>query len=86
MKNNREAALAQLQLRNDRERKQRDIELLARDNELKGAALARTLKALQSRGLIAAAPVEGRAKRSKWADPAASACRDRSTSHRQGLA
>lgn len=40
MKNNREAALTQLQLRNDRERKQRDIELLARDNELKGAALA----------------------------------------------
>ena len=40
MKNSREAALAQLQLRNDRERKQRDIELLARDNELKSAALA----------------------------------------------
>ena len=37
---------------------------------LKGAALERTLKALQGRGLIAAAPVEGRAKRSKWADPA----------------
>ena len=37
---------------------------------LKGAALERTLKALSARGLIAAAPVEGRAKRSKWADPA----------------
>ena len=40
---------------------------------LKGAALERTLKALRGRGLIAAAPVEGRAKRSKWADPAADA-------------
>ena len=40
MRRNREAALQQLQLRNDRERKQRDIELLARDNELKSAALA----------------------------------------------
>jgi diguanylate cyclase (GGDEF)-like protein len=40
MKNNREAALAQLQLRNDRERKQRDIELLARDNELKSVAIS----------------------------------------------
>ncbi|MBK6865232.1 MAG: diguanylate cyclase [Ideonella sp.] len=40
MQHNREAALKQLQLRNDRERKQRDIELLARDNELKSAALA----------------------------------------------
>jgi predicted ArsR family transcriptional regulator len=38
---------------------------------LKGATLERTLKALQGRGLIAAAPVEGRSKRSKWADPAA---------------
>jgi diguanylate cyclase (GGDEF)-like protein len=40
MKNNREAALDLLQQRNDRERKQRDIELLSRDNELKNAALA----------------------------------------------
>ena len=40
---------------------------------LKGAALERTLKALSARGLIAAAPVESRAKRSKWADPAAEA-------------
>ena len=40
MRNNRDAALKQLQLRNDAERKQRDIELLARDNELKSAALA----------------------------------------------
>ena len=40
MRENREAALKQLQLRNDRERKQRDIELLARDNQLKSAALA----------------------------------------------
>jgi diguanylate cyclase (GGDEF)-like protein len=39
MQRNREAALGQLQQRNDRERKQRDIELLARDNELKSAAL-----------------------------------------------
>ena len=36
----REAALKELRLRNDRERKQRDIDLLARDNELKGAELA----------------------------------------------
>ena len=35
----RDAALKQLQLRNDRERKQRDIDLLARDNELKGAEI-----------------------------------------------
>ena len=40
---------------------------------LKGAALERTLKALSARGLIAAAPIEGRAKRSKWAAPAADA-------------
>ena len=40
MQDNRAAALALLQQRNDRERKQRDIELLARDNELKTAALA----------------------------------------------
>ena len=40
MADNREAALKQLQARNDRERKQRDIDLLARDNELKTAALA----------------------------------------------
>ena len=40
---------------------------------LKGAALERTLKALSARGLIAAAPVQSRAKRSKWADPAAEA-------------
>lgn len=40
MRDNRDAALKQLQLRNDRERKQRDIELLARDNQLKTAALA----------------------------------------------
>ncbi len=40
MRENREAALKQLRLRNDRERKQRDIDLLARDNELKSAALA----------------------------------------------
>ena len=44
---------------------------------LKGAALERTLKALQGRGLIAAAPVEGRAKRSKWADPATAGERER---------
>jgi diguanylate cyclase (GGDEF)-like protein len=37
---NREAALKQLQLLNDRERTQRDIDLLARDNQLKSAALA----------------------------------------------
>lgn len=35
----RDAALASLRVRNDRERKQRDIDLLARDNELKGAEL-----------------------------------------------
>ena len=40
LRENREAALKQLQLRNDRERKQRDIELLARDKQLKTAALA----------------------------------------------
>ena len=34
---------------------------------LKGAALAQALKALRARGLIADAPSEGRAKRSKWA-------------------
>ncbi len=45
MSENREAALKQLQLRNDRERKQRDIELAARDNQLKSAALT-------SRGLM----------------------------------
>ena len=39
MGQNREAALKQLQVRNDRERKQRDIEMLARDNQLKSAAL-----------------------------------------------
>jgi diguanylate cyclase (GGDEF)-like protein len=39
MSENREAALKQLRLRNDRERKQRDIALLARDNELASAAL-----------------------------------------------
>ncbi|MGL6113367.1 MAG: diguanylate cyclase domain-containing protein [Rubrivivax sp.] len=37
---NRDAALKQLQARNDRERQQRDIDLLARDNQLKAAALA----------------------------------------------
>ncbi len=42
---NREAALKQLQLSNERERKQRDIELAARDNQLKSAALT-------SRGLM----------------------------------
>ncbi len=36
----REAALKELRQRNDRERKQRDIDLLGRDNELKGAELA----------------------------------------------
>ncbi len=36
----RDAALAQLRQRNDRERKQRDIDLLARDNELRSAELA----------------------------------------------
>jgi diguanylate cyclase (GGDEF)-like protein len=36
----RDAALKQLRQRNDRERQQRDIELLARDNQLKAAALA----------------------------------------------
>jgi hypothetical protein len=35
--------------------------------KLKGAALAQTLKALRGRGLIAEAPSESRAKRSKWA-------------------
>ena len=35
--------------------------------KLKGAALAQALKALRGRGLIAEAPIEGRAKRSKWA-------------------
>jgi diguanylate cyclase (GGDEF)-like protein len=39
MSENREAALKQLQLRNDRESKQRDIELLARNNQLTSAAL-----------------------------------------------
>jgi hypothetical protein len=34
---------------------------------LKGAALAQALNALRGRGLIAEAPLEGRAKRSKWA-------------------
>ena len=36
----REAALKDLRQRNDRERKQRDIDLLARDNELKAAEIA----------------------------------------------
>ena len=40
---------------------------------LKGAALAQALKALRGRGLIAEAPSEGRAKRSKWAVAAAEA-------------
>ena len=40
MRDNREAALKQLQLRNERERTQRDIELLARTNQLKTTALA----------------------------------------------
>jgi diguanylate cyclase (GGDEF)-like protein len=40
MQHNREAALKQLQAGNHRERQQRDIDLLARDNELKAAALA----------------------------------------------
>jgi DNA-binding IclR family transcriptional regulator len=44
---------------------------------LKGAALERTLKALRARGLIAAAPVESRAKRSKWAGPASAGERER---------
>jgi len=39
--------------------------------KLKGAALAQALKALRGRGLIAEAPSEGRAKRSKWAIAAA---------------
>ncbi len=39
MRQNRDAALKQLQLRNDGERQQREIELLARDNQLKAAAL-----------------------------------------------
>ena len=34
---------------------------------LKGAALDRTLRALAARGFIAEAPVDGRARRSKWA-------------------
>ncbi len=37
---NRDAALKQLRQRNDRERQQRDIELLERDNQLKAAALS----------------------------------------------
>jgi diguanylate cyclase (GGDEF)-like protein len=37
---NREAALRQLRQANDRERQQRDIDMLARDNQLKAAALA----------------------------------------------
>ncbi len=37
---NRDAALKLLRQRNDHERQQRDIELLARDNQLKAAALA----------------------------------------------
>jgi diguanylate cyclase (GGDEF)-like protein len=40
LRQNRDAALQQLRLRNDRERQQREIELLARDNQLKAAALA----------------------------------------------
>ena len=40
MAENRDVALKQLQQRNDRERTQRDIDLLARDNQLKSAALA----------------------------------------------
>jgi diguanylate cyclase (GGDEF)-like protein len=40
MRQNREATLQQLRLRNDRERQQREIELLERDNQLKAAALA----------------------------------------------
>lgn len=36
----RDAALKQLRQRNDRERKQRDIDLLARDNELKSVEIA----------------------------------------------
>ena len=40
---------------------------------LKGAALAQALKALRARGLIADAPSEGRAKRSKWAVAVAAA-------------
>ncbi len=40
MRDNREAALKQLQVRNERERTQRDIELLARTNQLKTSALA----------------------------------------------
>ena len=44
---------------------------------LKGAALERTLKALSARGLIAPAPVQSRAKRSKWADPAEAGERER---------
>ena len=40
MRQNREAALQQLRQRNDRERQQRDIELLSRDNQLQAAALA----------------------------------------------
>jgi diguanylate cyclase (GGDEF)-like protein len=40
MQQNRKATLQQLQLRNHRERQQRDIEMLARDNQLKAAELA----------------------------------------------
>ncbi len=40
MRQAREAALQQLRQRNDRERQQREIELLGRDNQLKAAALA----------------------------------------------
>ena len=40
LRQNRDAALKQLRQRNDHERQQRDIELLERDNQLKGAALA----------------------------------------------
>ena len=40
MADNRDAALKQLRLHNDRERKQRDIAMLARDNQLTTAALA----------------------------------------------
>ena len=38
--------------------------------KLKGAALAQALKALRGRGLIAEAPIERRARRSKWAGAA----------------
>ncbi|MBS1178007.1 MAG: hypothetical protein H6R06_2419 [Proteobacteria bacterium] len=40
LRQNRDAVLKQLRQRNDRERQQRDIELLERDNRLKAAALA----------------------------------------------